>query len=260
MIDTHTHLYVKEFKDDIDQQLAKAKKVGIGTFLLPNIDLESIEDLHNLVKNNSDCCFAMMGLHPCSVFENYKEDLKAIRGFLEYGNYVGVGEIGLDFYWDKTFIPQQEDAFITQLNWAQELSLPVSIHCRESLERSIELFESDSLKSFLQSNHKKGVFHCFGGTIEQAKKIIDWGFKIGIGGVVTFKNGGLEPLILEINLEHIVLETDGPYLAPAPHRGKRNEPWMLELVANRIAEIKKVMPQKVKEQTMINAKWVFSLP
>jgi len=259
MIDTHTHLYVKEFKEDIDQQIAKAKKAGIHCFLLPNIDIESIDDLHQLVKNNPECCFAMMGLHPCSVFENYKEDLTKIHAYLVNGNYIGVGEIGLDFYWDKTFIPQQEDAFITQLEWAKDLNLPVSIHCRESLSRSIEIIESTNLKSFLQSNHQRGVFHCFGGTIEQAKKVIDWGFKIGIGGVVTFKNGGLEPLISEISLEHIVLETDSPYLAPAPHRGKRNEPWMLELVANRIAEIKKVMPQKVKEQTTLNAKMVFGL-
>jgi TatD DNase family protein len=259
MIDTHTHLYVKEFKDDIDQQIVKAQKAGIKKFLLPNIDADSIEDLHHLVSAKPDCCLAMMGLHPCSVFENYKEELKKIRTFLVNGNYIGVGEIGLDFYWDKTFIPQQVDAFITQLNWAQEFNLPVSIHCRESLDKSIEILESKELNSFLHSNHQKGVFHCFGGTIEQAKKVIDWGFKIGIGGVVTFKNGGLEPLISEISLEHIVLETDSPYLAPAPHRGKRNEPWMLELVANRIAEIKKVMPQKVKEQTTINAKLVFSI-
>ncbi len=259
MIDTHTHLYVKEFKEDIDQQIVKAQKVGIKKFLLPNIDLDSIEDLQQLVSTYPDCCFAMMGLHPCSVFENYKEDLNNIYNYLVNGNYIGVGEIGLDFYWDKTFIPQQEDAFITQLEWAKEFNLPVSVHCRESLDRSIEILESEKLKSFLQSNHQKGVFHCFGGTIEQAKKIIDWGFKIGIGGVATFKNGGLEPLISEIALEHIVLETDSPYLAPAPHRGKRNEPWMLELVANRIAEIKKVMPQKVKEQTTINAKLVFNV-
>lgn len=257
MIDTHTHLYAEEFLVDIDQQIAKAQKVGINKFLLPNIDLDSLEPMHRLANKYPNNCFEMMGLHPTSVNENFEEVLQIIEQKLFNGKYIAVGEIGLDFYWDKQFILQQEKAFITQINWAKELELPVSVHCRDSIARAIEILKSEDCKDYLASNFPKGIFHCFGGSIEQANILIDMGFKLGIGGVVTFKNGGMEPLILEIGLEHLVLETDAPYLAPAPHRGKRNEPWMLDLIANRIAEIKKIIPQKVKEQTEKNSEEVF---
>lgn len=257
MIDTHIHIYAKEFDNDLDFQIEKAKKAGIQKLLMPNIDEESIDKLHQMENKYHGYCYAMMGLHPCDVKENYNEVLDKMYLLLKSRKYIGVGEIGLDFYWDITFKKEQEIAFVKQLIYSQEFNLPCSIHCRNSIERAIEILKSNELKSYMERHKNKGVFHCFSGTPEQAEFLVNAGFNLGIGGVVTFKNGGLTPVIEKTSLENLVLETDAPYLAPAPHRGKRNEPWMLSLIAFKIAEIKGVVPSKVIDVTTQNANRIF---
>jgi len=250
-VDTHTHLYSEEFSTDIDEALKKAIDAGIERFFLPNIDSSSADGMHHLCEKHPQHCFPMMGLHPCSVKENYKEELVIVYKYLQSRKYVAVGEIGIDLYWDKTFYKEQVEAFEQQINWALEFNLPIVIHCRNSFDEIYEV-----LCSFKKL--PKGIFHCFSGNAEQAQKIIDkTNFKLGIGGVVTFKNSGLDKAIENVDLKHLVLETDSPYLAPMPYRGKRNESAYIPLIAAKIAEVKKCSLLEVANATTDNAKEIF---
>lgn len=253
MIDTHTHLFVKEFDEDRESVVNAALSAGVSKMLLPNIDLESIDAVHKMADLFPGSCFPMMGLHPCSVTENWETDLKVIHSWLDKRTYCAIGEIGIDLYWDKSTFEYQREAFKIQVDWAKQRKLPVVIHVREAFQETFELVDQ------LNDNNLTGVFHCFTGNVEQARHILNYGgFKLGIGGVATFKNGGLDKVLPEIGLEHLVLETDSPYLAPVPHRGKRNESSFLKLVANRVAEIKGVSFEEVDEATTQNALSLFS--
>ena len=251
LTDTHTHLYLPEFSSDIDSLLTEAKASGIQRFFLPNIDSTSIDAMHALEKKHPENCFAMMGLHPCSVKENWKEELEMVEKKLSKKKYAGVGEIGMDLYWDKTFVKEQGMVLKKQIELANHYKLPVSIHTRESFE--------ETYTALLDTKKEQpcGVFHCFTGNGEQARRAIDLGFYLGIGGVVTFKNSGLDKTVSEIDLKHIVLETDSPYLAPAPHRGKRNIPSYIKLVAEKIAVIKNITVEEVAAVTTENSKMIF---
>ena len=250
--DTHTHLYAQEFNLDRTQLIEKAIKNGVTKFYLPNIDSTSINGMIELTKQFPTNFFAMMGLHPCSVSENVNEELAIVNTWLQTQKFSGIGEIGIDLYWDKTFITQQQQAFETQIKWALQYNYPIVIHCRNAFNEIYEI-----LKTFKQL--PKAIFHCFSGTIEEAHKIIDLGnFKLGIGGVVTFKNSGLDKVVEQIDLQYLVLETDAPYLAPVPFRGKRNEPIYILEVAKKIAEIKQISISKVAEATTVNAEFIFS--
>lgn len=250
-IDTHTHLYLEEFKADRDDMIARAVKAGVEKFFLPNIDSTSVEVLHDLCEKYPSRCFPMMGLHPCSVKENYKQELATAHELLKQRRYIAVGEIGLDLYWDKTFFKQQVEAFETQIQWALEMNLPIVIHCRDAFNEIIEV-----LKKF--ETLPKGIFHCFTGTIDQAEQVIALkNFKLGIGGVVTFKNSGLDKTLEHLDLKHIVLETDAPYLTPVPYRGQRNESAYISIIARRIAEIKNCNVGHLAEITTQNAEEIF---
>ncbi len=252
LIDTHTHLYLPEFKADIEEVLARAKAAGVTKFYLPNIDSSSITDLLELEKNHPDSCIAMMGLHPCSVIENYKDELKLVNEWLSKRSFVAVGEIGLDYYWDKSFIPQQKEAFSVQIDWALHYDIPIVIHSRNSMQDCIDIVKQK------QNGKLKGIFHCFSGTLDEAKQIMDLNFLIGIGGVVTYKKAGLAELLKDIPIANLVLETDAPYLTPVPFRGKRNEPSYLTYVVEKIAEAKSMSVEEVVIGTSENALKLFA--
>jgi len=250
-IDTHTHLYLEEFNPDRTALIKKAISNGIERFYLPAIDAGSHEDILKLEAEFPENCIAMMGLHPCSVKENYESELALVRKYLDQRKFAAVGEIGIDLYWDKTFIKEQEIAFRKQIEWALEFNYPIVIHCRSAF---------NEIYSILSSHSKlpKAIFHCFSGNTEEANKILALGnFKLGIGGVVTFKNSGLDKVVEEIGMEHLVLETDAPYLAPVPFRGKRNEPSYLLEVARKIAQIKDISTSEVEEISSQNAHFIF---
>lgn len=248
--DTHTHLYATEFDADRKELMQQAIDAGVSRFFLPNVEKSSVNEMLELCKQFPENCFPMMGLHPCSVKEDYLAELALVESELSKGKYFGVGEIGLDFYWDKSFIKEQEEAFLKQITWSCELNLPVSIHSRSATTRAIELIQLSGLSV-------KGVFHCFSGSIEEAKAITDMGMYLGIGGVVTYKNSGLDAIVSQVALKHIVLETDAPYLPPVPHRGKRNIPEYLLLTAQKLAVIKNCSVAEVAEQTTNNSKVIF---
>lgn len=251
LTDTHTHFYAEEFDADREQLLKNAQELGIGRFYLPNVDSTSIDRMLELEKNHPDCFHAMMGLHPCSVKADYKEELAIVEAWLGKRKFKAVGEIGMDLYWDKTFVEEQRYAFRRQIELAQNYKLPIVIHCREAFDEIYAI-----LKEY--SDLPKGIFHCFSGTPEQATKVLELGgFKLGIGGVVTFKNSGLDKVVEQLSLEHLVLETDAPYLAPVPFRGKRNEPAYLFNVAKKVAELKDVSVEHVAEITGANADSIF---
>jgi TatD DNase family protein len=249
-IDTHTHIYLPDFESDKTEVLERAEKDGVNKFLLPAIDTETHELLFTLEKNHPDA-IAMMGLHPCSVKKNYRDELKAALDWLEKRAFIAVGEIGLDFYWDKTFIKEQYAAFHEQVEWAIHYDIPVSIHSRHATEECIAVVAEH------QKGKLRGVFHCFSGDAHQAKRIIDLGFYLGIGGVVTFKNAGLDKVMEQVSLDYVVLETDAPYLAPVPFRGKRNEPSFLKYVADKLSQVKETGTQEVADITTANAKKIF---
>ncbi|TKF23556.1 TatD family deoxyribonuclease [Vibrio genomosp. F6] len=253
MIDSHAHIYATEFDNDRDEVVQRALAQGIDTILLPNIDLDSIEPMLKTEATYPDVCRSMMGLHPCYVDGDVKQTLATIHSWFEKHNFIAVGEIGIDLYWDKTFKAEQEMAFITQLNWAKEMDLPVVIHTRDSIEETLTLLRKE------QNGSLRGVFHCFGGTVEEAKAINDLGFHLGLGGVSTFKNGGMDKVIPHLDLSKVILETDCPYLAPVPHRGKRNEPAYTKLVADRIAQLRLLSVSKINEITTKNVKSLFLL-
>jgi len=251
LIDTHTHLYLKDFKDDIDDVIKKSIAAGVEHFYLPSINSEHMEDMLALEKLYPNNCFAMMGLHPCSIKSNYKEELKIIEQWLKERKFSAVGEIGLDFYWDKTFTNQQYEAFHIQIEWALTYDMPIVIHSRNATIETIDVLKQYTSKDI------RGIFHCFGGAIQEAEKIMECGFMLGIGGVVTYKNAGLTETVQYIPIENIVLETDAPYLTPMPFRGKRNESSYLTYIADKIAQIKNIRVEDVAEITTANAKKVF---
>lgn len=248
-IDTHSHLFLKQFKNDRDEVIRKAIEQGIEKMLLPNIDSKSITPMLDTCAAYPDHCFPMMGLHPNSVNKNYMTELKVIESRLEQNKFYAVGEIGLDLYWDKTFKHQQEEAFIHQIELARKYNLPIVVHTRNAVNESVNIIK--------HYDNLTGIFHSFTGTLEQAQKIVEMGYKIGVGGIITFKNSGLSEIISKLTLNDIVLETDAPYLAPDPKRGKRNESAYLLFIANKIAELFNVPLSKVAEITTANATDVF---
>lgn len=250
-VDTHTHLYDEQFDLDRNEIIENAIKNGVEKILLPNCNRNTVSQLLEMTDQWPQNCYPMMGLHPCDVQADYKEELKYLYSLFQNHQFYGVGEIGLDFYWDLTFQDQQIKAFEEQLGWAIDFDLPVSIHTRKSIDEGINIVQS------MQNGKLKGVFHCFSGNLEQAKAIIDLGFYLGIGGVATFKNGGLTELLEHIDLKYIVLETDAPYLAPSPYRGKRNESAYIPIIAQKIADIQKKSLAEVAKQTTQNALSIF---
>ncbi|MBK9729684.1 MAG: TatD family hydrolase [Chitinophagaceae bacterium] len=255
LIDTHCHLYLPEFDADRDAMMQRAMHTGVDGFFLPNVESGTIERMLDLRATYREKCFPMMGLHPCSVKEDWKEELKIIEDYLFRKpelQFRGIGETGLDFYWDKTFMPQQKENFQLHIDWAKELELPIIIHSRDATDACIEMIREN------KSEKLSGIFHCFSGDLNQAQQIIELGFYLGIGGVVTFKNGGLDKVLEQLDLSHLVLETDAPYLAPVPHRGKRNESSYLPLIAEKIGIIKNLSTEEVASITTSNAKQVFA--
>ncbi|MEP7317135.1 MAG: TatD family hydrolase [Panacibacter sp.] len=251
LIDTHCHLYLEEFKNDLHEIIGRARKNGVHKFYLPSVDSETTADLLALEAAFPGECFALMGLHPCSVKENYKEELQLAEELLNKRSFVAIGEIGLDFYWDTTFTTQQYEAFEMQMQWALQRHMPIVIHTRNAMQETI-----DAVKPFA-ARGLRGIFHCFGGTYENAKEIIDMQFLLGIGGVVTYKKSGLDEVLKKIDLSHIVLETDAPYLTPVPYRGKRNECSYLEFIVNKLATVKDTTPEIVAAITTANAEKIF---
>jgi len=252
-IDTHTHLFLPEFDTDRDQVIANAKNAGVEKVLLPNVDSGTILPLLDLVDKFPDFCFPMIGLHPTSVKENFEQELEMVESWLKKRKFYAIGEIGIDLYWDKTFLKQQEEVFKYQIKLAKKYDLPIIIHARDSFDEIFNIVEREIDSSL------KGIFHAFTGNLEQAKQIIDWGFFIGIGGIVTFKNSHLRDVIKKIDINHLVLETDSPYLAPVPYRGKRNESAYIQIVAQKIAEIKEISLDEVAQITTSNAKKRFKI-
>ena len=253
IIDTHTHLYLNQFKEDIDDVIAKAKENGIKKFIFPAIDSSHFDSMHSLKNKYPDEIYLMSGLHPIDVKENYKDELDFVVNTLKTNNYIAIGEIGIDLYWDKTYIKEQQDAFRFQIRLAVKNDLPIVIHCRESFDEIFEILEEEKCDKL------RGVFHCFTGNIDQAKKAIGLGFLLGIGGVVTFKNGGIDKFINQIDLKHIVLETDSPYLAPVPFRGKRNESSYIIYVLEKLSELYQLPKEEIAYITTNNAEKMFSL-
>ncbi len=251
-VDTHCHLYLQDFKEDLDLILERADRENISEFYLPAIDSSTYDDMLALEGKFPGKCHSMIGLHPCSVKENYMEELRFVEQSLIQRKFAAVGEIGLDFYWDLTFKKQQESAFHQQIDWALHYNHPIVIHSRNSINECIDIVQNHS------SGNMKGIFHCFSGTFEQATRIIETGLYLGIGGVITYKNAGLAEVVSKISLDHIVLETDSPYLAPVPFRGKRNESSYLKYVVEKIAGIKSISADEVGAVTTLNAQKIFS--
>ncbi len=252
MIDTHSHIYLQRFHDDFEEMLQRAEEAGVKEIYLPNIDKDSIDDLKRVADNHPHCK-PMMGLHPSHVKEDYQEQLALVFKELEDPNrkYYAVGEIGIDLYWDKTHLEEQKKAFAIQIEKAKAMGLPIVIHCREAFDEIFEVLEAYADEKLF------GIFHCFTGNLEQARRAISLNLKLGIGGIVTFKNGGLDKVVEQLELEHLVLETDAPYLAPMPYRGKRNEPSYTKYVAEKIAELKNTSLAEVDRITTQNARKVF---
>lgn len=251
IIDTHCHLYAEEFTNDIKEIISRAKEKGIIKFYLPAIDSTVIDAMFQLEKDFPNECFAMMGVHPCSIKHNYKEELKVAEDWLDVRKFAAIGETGLDFYWDKTFMPEQYDAFNIQMQWALDRKMPIVIHTRNAMQQTI-----DAVKPFAAKG-LRGIFHCFSGNYINASEIINMGFLLGIGGVLTYKNAGLPTVIEKIDLANIVLETDSPYLTPVPFRGKRNESSYLEFIIDKLATIKNVTKEEVAAITTANAEKIF---
>jgi len=251
MIDTHTHLYDEETVALQDEHILRAIRAGVEKLYMPNCDSTTIYGMMSLAKRFPEHCFAMMGLHPCYVKENYKDELAIVEQQLAQNKFAGVGEVGLDFYWDRTFAAEQKIAFEQQINWALHYQLPVIIHSRSSTKECIDIVRKK------QNGNLTTIFHCYSGTVSEAQEIVDLGGFLGIGGVVTYKKTNLPEVLLSVSLDNIVLETDAPYLAPVPYRGKRNESTYLPIIAQKIAEVYQVSVEEVAERTTINAQKIF---
>lgn len=251
--DTHTHLYSSQFDEDRDQMMQRSLVAGVTRFFIPAIDSAYTDSMLSLEKNYPENIFLMMGLHPTSVKENYKEELNHVKEMIDKRSFYAVGEIGIDLYWDKTFLTQQQEVFRTQIQWAKEKGLPIVIHCRDAFDEIFEVLESEKAENLF------GIFHCFTGTEEQALRAISYNMKLGIGGVVTFKNGKIDKFLNQIPIEHIVLETDSPYLAPTPYRGKRNESSYIINVIDKLVDIYGLTFDKIAKITTQNSKDVFGI-
>ena len=254
MIDTHTHLYSEQFDDDRAAMIQRALDKGVEKFMLPAIDSETHEKMLSLEADYPNQMFAMMGLHPCSVQpESWEKELEIVKNYIDQRDYVAIGEIGIDLYWDKSTLDIQVKAFEQQIDWAIEKDWPIVIHTRESFDETFDVLD--------RKKHPKlrGIFHCFSGDLDHAKRALDLGFILGIGGVVTFKNGKIDQFLNEIPLDKIVLETDSPYLAPVPHRGKRNESSYVELVAGKLVDIYGLPFEEINQKTTENALKIFGI-
>lgn len=253
LTDTHTHLYYEADPEKLTQLMQRCFDKNITRLFLPNVDSSSISQVFNLVNLYPENCFPMLGLHPCDVKENFQEELNIILKAAEQSKIYAIGEIGIDLYWDKTTLPFQQQAFRQQIAWAKELNLPIVIHCREAFD---EIFQ---ILTELKDDTLRGIFHCFTGNAEQAAKVIDLGFYLGIGGVLTYKNSGLDKALSDVSLDHLVLETDSPYLTPVPFRGKPNESSYLVYVAQKLADLKQVSIEEVARVTTLNSKTIFGV-
>ena len=251
--DTHTHLYSEQFDQDRDAMIQRAKNTGVQRFFIPAIDSSYTERMFSLEKNYPSDVFLMMGLHPTSVKENYESELLHVKEWIDKKSFVAIGEIGIDLYWDKTYIKEQKKAFQTQIKWAKEKKLPIVIHCRNAFDEIFDILELEKGPDLY------GIFHCFTGTLKQAKKAISYNMKLGIGGVVTFKNGKIDTFLNQIPLQHIVLETDAPYLSPTPFRGKRNESSYIKFVIEKLASIYELPFSEIINITTENSKEVFGI-
>lgn len=250
--DTHAHIYLEEFDADRGDMLARASDLGVKKIWMPNIDHTSIDRMLELEEKSKGSCTSMMGLHPCSVKKDFKKELYTVENWLSKRKFQAIGEMGTDLYWDKTYWPEQQEAFKIQAGWAKQHHIPIVIHCRESLDQTIDMIEQ------LKDENLSGVFHCFSGSAEQADRIFKAGFYVGIGGVATFKNGGMDKVIPSLDIKRIVLETDSPYLAPVPHRGKRNEPCYIPLIGTKVAELKNISLEELQRVTTQNAFTLFN--
>lgn len=253
MIDTHTHLYSEEFDNDRAEMIARAKAAGVTHCFIPAIDSIYTDRMFVLKNDYPDYVFLMNGLHPCNVKENYKEELAHVENLMPTHPFCAIGEIGIDLYWDKTFLKEQQEAFAWQIQLAKKHKLPIVIHCREAFEEVFEVLESE------KGDDLFGIFHCFTGTEEQAHRAIGYGLHLGIGGVVTFKNGKLDQFLKNIDLQHLVLETDSPYLAPVPYRGKRNESAYIVQVMQKLSDIYALPESEIERITNANATKIFQL-
>lgn len=252
LIDTHTHLYLDNFNSDIDIVIQRAIENNISEFFCPNVDLSTVDKLHELVKKYSENCFPLMGLHPEAIKDNFEKDLEKIEELLSKNKYYGVGEVGIDLYWDKKYKEQQIEAFSFQVKLAKKMNLPVIIHTRDAFDEVFSVIDSEN------DENLRGIFHCFTGNLKQAQHIIEYsGFKLGIGGVLTYKNSGLSEVIKEIEMKHIVLETDSPFLPPTPKRGKRNESSFLKYIAEYLSNLKQINIETIAQITTKNAEEVF---
>ena len=253
MIDSHAHIYLDEFDEDIDDVINSAIKQGISEILLPNIDRATTENVMALVEKFPDVCYPMIGLHPCSVKMDYKAELRHVEEMLDEHDFIAIGEMGTDLYWDKSFWEEQKEAFEVQCELALGKKSPIVIHCRESIDETIGLVKPWANKGL------RGVFHCFTGSLKQGEEITNMGFFLGLGGVSTFKNGGMDQIIPFLDKSKVLLETDSPYLSPVPYRGKRNEPAYLKLIAERIADLWKTNLEEVDAITTMNTQSLFKL-
>lgn len=253
LTDTHTHLYYETIADKRAALMERCISNNINRLFLPNVDKESVPLVFDLVHNYPEQCFPMLGLHPCSVKADWEQEMDHIRNAQQQNKIFAIGEIGIDLYWDKTFLKEQIEAFRQQINWAKSLKLPIVIHCRDAFNEVYEVLQQE------QDEDLCGIFHCFTGTLEQASKVTALGFYLGIGGVVTYKNSGLDKVVAEIDLKHIVLETDSPYLTPVPFRGKPNESSYLIYIAQKVAELHQTDVDTVAHITTENSKLLFGI-
>lgn len=253
LTDTHTHLYYETDDTKRTELMQRCKQNGINRLFLPNVDRSSVPLISSLVKSYPDICFPMLGLHPCSVKADWEDELTTIKEAIKEQKIVAIGEIGIDLYWDKTFLKGQIQAFKNQIAWAKELNLPIVIHCRDAFNEVFEVLQQE------HDENLRGIFHCFTGTFEQANKVTDLGFFLGIGGVVTYKNAGLDKVVSEMDLKHIVLETDSPYLTPVPYRGKLNESSYLTYIAQKVAELHHTDMETVANITTENSRLIFGV-
>jgi TatD DNase family protein len=249
--DTHAHIYSDKYQSDRQDVIQRAVEQGVYHIYMPNVDVDTIEPMLDAESKNPGICIPMMGLHPCDVKEDFEKQLYVMEEWISKRAFAGIGETGLDLYWDKTFFQQQKEALRIQIQWAKQKQWPIILHCRESMDETIAIIREEKDENLF------GIFHCFTGSADQARQIIELGFYLGIGGVSTYKNGGLDMVLPEVGKEKIVLETDGPYLAPVPHRGKRNSPEYIPLIAQRVADIFQTSLAEISAITEKNVQTIF---
>jgi TatD DNase family protein len=249
--DTHAHIYSDKYQSDRQDVIQRAVEQGVYHIYMPNVDVDTIEPMLDAESKNPGICIPMMGLHPCDVKEDFEKQLYVMEEWISKRAFAGIGETGLDLYWDKTFFQQQKEALRIQIQWAKQKQWPIILHCRESMDETIAIIREEKDENLF------GIFHCFTGSADQARQIIELGFYLGIGGVSTYKNGGLDMVLREVGKEKIVLETDGPYLAPVPHRGKRNSPEYIPLIAQRVADIFQTSLAEISAITEKNVQTIF---